>query len=1011
MGIIILLSIFIIAVVMTVKEIKEGMTAPEVAQTIKENFDALNTEKETVGNVGKLKESVDNANKNTGVSNYPAFSATEDVAIGVVRNYNGLLYRSIVAGANEWNEANWERVSLESLQNEKLTELASEVRVFKESSNREPRLLKAGILNATKEVSLSINKENGYEYFIYFGTIINNGIQESKPVMLYRQKEGGDLENIYNLHPNLETPEYARTYSEESVGFVVLDITKLDGSVTDVSINRNSGFNLSDKCFGNTLPSFYEKTNKNEDKLKETEENVNTLNKLNGEAFANSDFSNKQYPWMPGSIWTDGSFRTYSSGENWMRTDYILIKDIQKIYLDKVYVNQYISPVAFYSQDKTFISAPLNSTTTQQGIKAEIDVPENAFYVAFTSKQDDKVIINFNSGISLLSMANRTRIENAFNDINRLKDGVILKEKVDESSVISSLNAYAYGYDGKFFTNQYTGGYYYYLFKLAPNTKYVVKQKEIIENTTMMSGFLESESQFVVGGKATPLIIGGQVGEVNIDAAETERLFVLLGEKADSAYGYSELYSYTKNLEDSIKEIEESIKDLEDSIKEIDPPKLCCPDTLYAVVGKEFNLYYDSLIKGLDAGLNSPSDIYIDIQCPTLQTASANIGVRRERMWQIQQGKLTSIYIGEHSLQITAYDNKGNQIDRKIVKLLVSNNSSLASQKNILCIGDSLTNNGPIVATCAEHFNASGGVQPNFVGQRTTYGYKHEGYPGYSFYTFVSSQAGYTYKIFDVPNTSNVAIEDKYSTNGTVYIVKDIRVEGLDNALRLRCEKSSGSNEPTQTGILTKVSGQSSSDASIEYLAFEAESGSPFWDNETNSVNFTKYREKMGMGNNKFDIVVIMLGTNDCIGNIKDSMQGSISNAKTLINAILADAADYTTKIVLQITPADANTISSWQVYADSNGSGKKIGYWNNLWNLRHLMYDEFTKEEWNGKVYLGQAALGLDRYYGYPYTEVESSTRISNVKEVYHTNSVHPNKEGYQQLGDGYYLQIKSLL
>ena len=86
---------------MTVKEIKEGMTAPEVAQTIKENFDALNTEKETVGNVGKVKESVDNANKNTGVSNYPAFSATEDVAVGVVRNYNGLLYRSIVAGANE----------------------------------------------------------------------------------------------------------------------------------------------------------------------------------------------------------------------------------------------------------------------------------------------------------------------------------------------------------------------------------------------------------------------------------------------------------------------------------------------------------------------------------------------------------------------------------------------------------------------------------------------------------------------------------------------------------------------------------------------------------------------------------------------------------------------------------------------------------------------------------------------------------------------------------------------
>ena len=86
------------------------------------------------------------------------------------------------------------------------------------------------------------------------------------------------------------------------------------------------------------------------------------------------------------------------------------------------------------------------------------------------------------------------------------------------------------------------------------------------------------------------------------------------------------------------------------------------------------------------------------------------------------------------------------------------------------------------------------------------------------------------------------------------------------------------------------------------------------------------------------------------------------------------------------------------------------MGYWHNLWSLRELLYTEFTKEEWNGKVYLGQAPLGVDRYYGYPYVEEDSSSRIK-IKEIFHNNSVHPNTQGYQQLGDGYYLQIKSLL
>lgn len=439
---------------------------------------------------------------------------------------------------------------------------------------------------------------------------------------------------------------------------------------------------------------------------------------------------------------------------------------------------------------------------------------------------------------------------------------------------------------------------------------------------------------------------------------------------------------------------------------------LCCPDKYYAIVGKEFNLYYDSVIQALDNGALSPFGIYIDIECPDLQNGAAIIGVRKDRMWQINGNKLTDSYIGDHDMWISAWDDTGKLIDRKKATLIVSPNSQLSTNKRILCIGDSLTANGPIVATCGSHFNDLGGIQPTFIGQRETSGYKHEGYPGYTFESFTVDASNYAYTIFDVPQGTNVSLDDKYSTNNTIFEIEDIRTEGLDNALRLRCRSVSGSDVPPSTGVLTKISGQSASDESINYTAVEKESGNPFWDFDTGANNFTKYREKMGMGSNKFDIVVIMLGTNDCIGNIRTNVQSTVDAAVKLIDSILDDAGDYNTKIIIQMTPPDASSISSWQVYPDSSGSasGKKMGFWHNLWNLRALLYNEFTKDKWSGKVYIGQAALGIDRYYGYPYVEEDSSSRIK-IKEIFHNNSVHPNKEGYQQLGDGYYLQIKALL
>ena len=64
----------------------------------------------------------------------------------------------------------------------------------------------------------------------------------------------------------------------------------------------------------------------------------------------------------------------------------------------------YFFAVAFYDENKTFISAPLNSdvdTGSTTFIDAELDIPENAKYVILTLKVGENTIIYFDYSIPI----------------------------------------------------------------------------------------------------------------------------------------------------------------------------------------------------------------------------------------------------------------------------------------------------------------------------------------------------------------------------------------------------------------------------------------------------------------------------------------------------------------------------------------------------------------------------------------------------------------------------------
>ena len=710
------------------------------------------------------------------------------------------------------------------------------------------------------------------------------------------------------------------------------------------------------------------------------------------------DFSPK---YIHGIVTPIGVLYSYPDTETapFCRTNYLWIRGSESIRILGAYSNQYVSAYSFYDKDKKVIENHPDEAGVIRRLDITLsakDIPEGAYYMAVTSNfnyEDRRVIIKgavaeiISEVISevipkpiVTSIANQSVTPDTILSVFDISEQLSGAGWVQRDGTV---------FDDSIWVNGKIG--------IPTGTKCLKLSGWGTEYGLAYLVFLNSQDTIISKVK-----LDSDYVECSIPSGATKVHLSVMKSRMDTfRFGFF----YTE----SVSEIKDQIA----SIPVLKFNKLCCPDRYYAIVGKEFNLYYDSIIQGLDNGLYSPFGIYIDVQCPTLQNGANRIGIRRDRMWQIDGSLLTSSYVGDHKMWISAWNSFGDLIDKKEVTLTVNDNSQLSVAKRILCIGDSLTNNGPIVATCAQHFTDLGGTQPIFIGQRTTSGYKHEGYPGYTFGSFVNSgSTGYAYTIFDVPQGTTVSVNDKYSTNGTTFTVMDIRTEGLDEAIRLRCEGSSSVTIPPSTGTLTKVSGSHASDASINYTAVEREGGNPFWDVTTNATNFTAYRKKMGMGDSKFDIVVIMLGTNDSVGYIKPSMQASANNAIALVNKIFEDAGDYPTRVILQMPPLDANTISSWQVYRDSSGgkSGAKVSYQRNLWSLRGLLYTEFTKAQWSGKVYLGQASFGVDRYYGYPYTLKKSSSRIT-IEEAVHDNSVHPNASGYQQFGDGYYLQIKGLL
>lgn len=344
--------------------------------------------------------------------------------------------------------------------------------------------------------------------------------------------------------------------------------------------------------------------------------------------------------------------------------------------------------------------------------------------------------------------------------------------------------------------------------------------------------------------------------------------------------------------------------------------KLVFPSKIYACVGVELSIYYDQIINVKDNGLASNAEYLVEIVCSK--------GLKKDRYWRITPAAGD---VGTHQLVVYIYDSQNNLVSSKICSLIIIAASGAATQKCLIQVGDSITNNDNSRIAINERKAAlSGGIPFTLVGTVGGGSTRHEGHSGWQFSDFIGS----------------------------------------------------GATSPAPVG-------------------------NPFWNTTTGLLDITNYRTvTLGMST-YFDVVSIQLGVNDCrkAKLSETQLYQSIINAKVLISAFLSDSPSA--KILIQIPTTDMNVMWSETYYQKGN-------YKYNIWRLREMIIESFDNFSYHANVYVGQAGLGLDRYYGYPIANIPVAARYTET-EIVHSDDVHPRTEGYKQMGDTIFPQILAML
>lgn len=422
--------------------------------------------------------------------------------------------------------------------------------------------------------------------------------------------------------------------------------------------------------------------------------------------------------------------------------------------------------------------------------------------------------------------------------------------------------------------------------------------------------------------------------------------------------------------------------------------RIVLPDKVIAVVGDKLQLYYRGLIEAVN-----PYNYDIRVTCSK--------GSAYPRYFEF---KPTSSDIGAYPLKIQVFDNDKKLMAEDTTILEVVNvNNAPSSNKNILCIGDSLTSGGIWVREAHRRLSETGGTPSGhgfgnitFIGSKKNGSTGFEGYGGWTWDSYLAKPNTTTSDIW-VSCSHDKTSEDQHSiwvdVNGSKWSLETIE----SNRLKFTRYEQHTNNPPANGTTLTHSANAVHKD-NIKCVSVSIADGNPFWDLETERVNFKAYCKRHGFSG--IDYVYTLLTWNG--GRVdKATVEDNASvirSAKRLIDIIHRDYPNAKIRVLgIQLPSLNGGTGAN---YGANGNYSYTYGLVRGVFGL-NLAYQEFANEdEYKDFVEFVNVSGQFDSEYNMPQALVPVNTR-SSLTEYRGHNGVHPSNEGYLQIGDVAYRKL----
>ena len=436
------------------------------------------------------------------------------------------------------------------------------------------------------------------------------------------------------------------------------------------------------------------------------------------------------------------------------------------------------------------------------------------------------------------------------------------------------------------------------------------------------------------------------------------------------------------------------------------------------VVGDTFQLFYYGCVKSW-----SPLSYGIFCKCSK--------GTAYPRYWQ---WKPTAADVGEYTLTLSARRLDGSIIStgETTIRVNALPTYSAATTINMLCFGDSLTVGGQwpceatrrLVGTTTSGYTGPASCQIanlsiNTFGKKVSkvnsWTAHHEGYGGWTWQSFLAAT--------DVWSTTNGIIVTCTASHGYNIntVQKSVWVDNngynweledfpADNKIKF----NRGSGNTAAQKDMTLPTSLTCAALSLTQTGVTAtwESGNPFYNDSTSSVDFAWYQQKYGVS--KTDVVACLLtwnaggGTSDGSFEFTQSIKEHMNNATTLLRKIHEGMPDA--KII----------VMGLQINSLNGGCGANYGAnggYADMWStaMYAFAYDEALEQlvsntEFGAYCYYVDTKGQFDTVNNMPSTSAAVNTR-STKTETLGTNGVHPDISGYYQIADGCFRALVKVL